>query len=119
MIDIKNRTRETKVYQYPRDVSAGPVRPQSQKVHREHFNPKNGEKTRVEKTVALGGVLTLPPKGEIKQLPDALLDHPVLQRDIKARNVSIKQYKASTSASTAPSESHSGRGRAKTRRNKG
>jgi hypothetical protein len=104
MIDLKNRTRETKVYQYPRDVSAGPVRPQVMKVHRGRLNPKNGEKSLAEQQIAVGGVLTLPPKGELKQLPDALLNHPALQRDIKNRKVLLKQRPTTTAASQAPAE---------------
>jgi len=104
MIDLKNRTRETKVYQYPRDVSAGPVRPQVMTVHRGEFNPKTGEKSVQPKQIAVGGVLTIPPRGEVKQLPDALLDHPALKRDIKNRLVSLKQRKTTAKASVAPAE---------------
>lgn len=93
MIDLKNRTRETRTYQYPRDVSAGPVRPQVLTVHRGHHNPKNGAVTVAEKTITVGGVLTLPPKSEVRGLPDALLNHPALKRDIAARAVSMKPYK--------------------------
>ena len=104
MIDLKNRTRQTKVYQYPRDVSAGPVRPQVMQVHRGHTNPKNGEKSLREKQIAVGGVLTLPPRGELKQLPDELLNHPALQRDIKNRKVLMKQRPTAKAASVAPAE---------------
>ncbi len=92
MIDLKNRTRETKVYQYPRDVSAGPVRPQSIQVHRGVQNPKNGEKSLQAKQISVGGTLTIPPRGSV-QIPDVLLDHPALQRDIKARKVLSKVTK--------------------------
>ena len=92
MIDLKNRSREQRVYQYARDVSAGPVRPQPMTVVRGKFNPKTGETNLVEKPVTLGGVLTLHPGAELKGLPDTLLDHPALQRDIAARLVIVKKY---------------------------
>jgi len=105
MIDLKNRCREAKTYQYPRDVSAGPVRPQVINVHRGHLNPKNGVVTVQEKAQAIGGVLHLPPRGEVTRLPDALLNHPVLQRDIEARLVVVRKYpNPTTAASVAPVE---------------
>lgn len=82
MIDLKNRSRETLTYQFTKDVSAGPVRPQVIVVHRGKHNPKNGEVSIIEKSETVGGVLTLPPRGELKGLPDALAEHPALKRDI-------------------------------------
>lgn len=104
MIHLKNRSRETRTYQYPRNVSAGPVRPQTQTVFRSEHNPKNGEVTRREKQVTLGGVLTLAPKAELQNLPDALLEHPALKRDIRARLVSVRKQRTTAKASVAPVE---------------
>jgi len=98
MIDIKNRSRETRTYQYTREVSAGPVRPQVLDVVRGKHNPKTGEVTVAPKQITVGGVLTLPPKGELKSLPDVLLQHPQLKRDIESRAVSVKQH------ATAPAQ---------------
>jgi hypothetical protein len=93
MIDLKNRTREARVYQYPDSVNAGPVRPKRQTVYRSEHNPRNGNVTRRERSVLLGGSLSLPPRGEVKGLPDALLNHPTLQRDIKSRAVRVVHHK--------------------------
>jgi hypothetical protein len=92
MIDLKNRSREVRTYQYPRNVSAGPVRPKVLDVARGKHNPKTGEVVVAPKQITVGGVLTLPPRSEAKGLPDALLSHPSLQRDIAARVVIVKQY---------------------------
>ena len=104
MIDLKNRSRETMTYQYPRDVSAGPVRPQVLTVYRGHLNPKTGERTIRPLQITVGGVLTLQPKASLSNLPDVLLNHEVLQRDIKFRRVSMKQKKTTSASSTAPPE---------------
>ena len=68
-------------------------------VHRGKLHPKTGEKSVREVQITVGGVLTIPPKGELKGLPDALLQHPVLQRDIRGRNVSVRQYEPKAAAS--------------------
>lgn len=105
MIDLKNRSREQRVYQYPRDVSAGPVRPVDMQVMRGKHNPKTGEVQLVEKHVVVGGSLTLPPLGELKGLPDVLLSNPALKRDIAARLVIVKSYANPTkTASVAKAE---------------
>lgn len=105
MIDIKNRSREVRTYQYPRNVSAGPVRPQVLDVARGSHNPKTGEVVTAPKQITVGGVLTLHPKQTLKGLPDALLSHPSLKRDIDARLVSVKKYANPTpKASVAPIE---------------
>lgn len=91
MIVLKNRSRETRIYQYPRDVSVGPVRPQVIKTHRGSHNPRNGEVRIAEKAVTIGGVLTLPPRSETV-VPELLTKHPSLQRDIAARLVVSKPY---------------------------
>lgn len=104
MIHLKNRSRETRTYQYPRNVSAGPVRPQTQTVFRTKHNPKNGEVSQREEQITLGGVLTLAPKAEMQNLPDALLEHPALQRDIRARLVSVRKLRTTAKATAAPVE---------------
>ena len=105
MIDLKNRSREVRTYQYPRSVSAGPVRPQVLDVARGKHNPKTGEVVIAPKQITVGGVLTLAPRSESKGLPDALLNHPSLQRDIAARVVIVKRYPNPTrKASIAPVE---------------
>ena len=111
MIVLKNRTREPKVYQYPRDVSAGPVRPQVMQVVRGHLNPKTGEKTSRNVEITLGGTLTIPPGGTVTSLPEVLLQHKGLQRDIKARHVLKKDVKTSKVASAAPVETKSSKPR--------
>lgn len=93
MIDLKNRTRETRTYQYPATVTAGPVRPTTQKVYRSMHNPRTGKIVRREKEVTLGGVLTLGPKTTLTGLPKVLLAHEGLQRDIAARSVKLTQVK--------------------------
>lgn len=103
MIDLKNRTREQRVYTYPQDVSAGPVRPTRQTVLRSTHNARNGNIVRREEVVTLGGALTLPARGEVTGLPDILLSHPALQRDIKARNVKVTHRREKTAeASKVP-----------------
>lgn len=90
MIDLKNRSRETLTLQYPRDVSAGPVRPQVITAPRSSFNAKTGERVRKDEQLTIGGVLTIPPRATVTRLPEVLLDHPVLKREIAARRVIVK-----------------------------
>lgn len=92
MIDLKNRSRETRTYQYPRSMSAGPVRPSVLDVARGKHNPKTGEVVVAPKQITVGGVLSIPPRSTMKGLPDALLDHPALKRDIAARVVIVNKY---------------------------
>lgn len=103
MITLKNRTREAKVYQYARDVSAGPVRPRVISVVRGKHNPKTGEKSRQEKQITVGGVLTIPARSSVV-VPDVLAEHPALKRDIAGRKVSQKAVKTTKKASVAPPE---------------
>lgn len=109
MIDLKNRCRETLTYQFPKGVSAGPIRPQQMEVHRGKHNPKTGEKTLISKPETFGGSLSLRSKEVRKGLPDVVLSHPVIARDIAARRlVVLRQYeppkrsKASVAPAAAP-----------------
>ena len=111
MIDLKNRTREARVYQYPNTMSAGPVRSTRQTVYRSEHNPRNGSVSQREKQILLGGSFSLQPREEVKGLPDALLNHPVLQRDIKSRAIRVVHHnvvasppKKTAAASFTPSK---------------
>lgn len=101
MIDLQNRSRETRTYQYPKTVSAGLVRPKTQIVHRTNHNPRTGKKARREQEIVLGGVLTLGPKQTLRNLPDVLLKHPRLKRDIASRAVKLVSHTTTTKASSA------------------
>lgn len=92
MIDLKNRSRETRTYQFSRDVSAGPVRPRVLDVARGKHNAKTGEVVIAPAQITVGGVLTLPPRATVRGLPESLLSHPSLKRDIDAREVVVVKH---------------------------
>lgn len=84
MIILKNRGRRERLYQFPKTVSAGPVKPKRMKVYRSVHNPRTGEISRREVEIQVGGVLRIGPKESVT-IPEHLLNHPGIQRDIKAR----------------------------------
>src|SRR5690606_8176019 len=88
MVILKNRTGELRTYQFSRSVSGGPVRPKTIRVHRGRHNPRTGEKGTVERPITVGGVLTLLPNAASAPLPDWVVEHPVIARDLKNRKLS-------------------------------
>ncbi len=105
MIDLKNKTRETRTYQFDRSVSAGPVRPKVIEVIRGHHNPKTGEVTKRPTKITVGGVLTLRPRETATQLPDAILSNSTIAREIEYGVLAVKRHpKPRVVASVAPVE---------------
>lgn len=115
MIDLKNRTKETFTCQFDNSVSAGSIRPQSISVYRTQHNPRTGEKSRVQKQVTVGGVLTILPGRTMKGLPDVVLSHPVVKRLVDARRLSVTKHAPKKGAKKAAPKSESSPAPAKKR----
>ena len=89
MFTLKNRSRKERLYNFPKTVSAGPVKPSKMKVWRSTHNPRTGEITRREVEIKVGGCLRIGPRESVK-VPESLLNHDGIKRDIKARVLSKK-----------------------------